>query len=619
MSKPSKQKAVFYVLIGVIVILTTIFFSFSFGLFDTEIKEPEKTQDVLVDDQISPYTNQALFLEVNRIRHRGLIDELLRFGGRPWKNKPVFYFEMDIDGEVATSKDIATYADTGQIYYVTWDSMFEDCKMIHDAEEEQERSLVKISIIELMKSGFLRRKVTEHIREEINLIYDYRTGRWDGDDSLRDTDGYGHYVGETFEIWFKLYQDDWDNDGIPHWTEVNILGTDPTVDDSKLDPDGDGIPTAWEWKWGYDPFTWDDHRHLDPDIDGLENIEEYQMEKWFADPFHQDLYVEVDNMASVGLGDRISPHILSEESSQAIIERFCQHNINVYFDTGWKDGPINGGGELLPHVDIMSDTTGNVLQFYNNHFAKERRGIFRYCVMGHKGGFTFPSMFNNYDTIVMGTSLNGMIRLKSAFSPRAFRIVTASGLMHEMGHTIGLSGTYFEGVDMYLERGLSPKTFARNAEVKKTWGQYYGIMNYLYIYDKKLLDYSDGNNGPPYDQNDWMHIYLPSFQTPDLSLESATFDTEALDELGAIGRLEYHMNNWTYCSDLTETYIREYYRGSPVEPIPCDIRVYQRIDQTTSQQSSWKYRVFAQPQVQPTDSEYVLIHEGFIDTDGTMH
>ena len=82
---------------------------------------------------------------------------------------------------------------------------------------------------------------------------------------------------------------------------MNILGTDPTVDDSKLDPDGDGIPTAWEWKWGYDPFTWDDHENLDPDLDGLSNIEEYQMAKWFADPFIQDIYYEVDYMGSGGL------------------------------------------------------------------------------------------------------------------------------------------------------------------------------------------------------------------------------------------------------------------------------------------------------------------------------
>jgi hypothetical protein len=616
--KISREQKVILAVAIVVLLVLPVFLSFSFGLFDKKLKETQKTEEVRIDDQISPYTNQALFLVVNRIRHRGLLDELLQVGAKPWKNKPVYYFQMDIDGEVATSKDIATHANTGEVYFNTWDSIFKDCKMIHDAEEEQAQSTVKISIIEQVKSGLFGRKTSEEVKDEINLVYDYRTGRWNGSDFFRDYDGYGHYVGETFEVWFNLYQDDWDNDGIPYWTEVNVLHTDPTIDDSKLDPDGDGIPTTWEWRWGYDPFLWDDHMHLDPDIDGLENIEEYQMEKWFANPFHQDIYIEVDNMVGVGRSDRISPHIFYDESGQVIIERFCQHNINVYFDTGWADGPINGGGEWLPHVEIMSDTTGNLLQFYNNHFAKERRGIFRYCIMGHMAGFTFPSEFNNYDTIVMGTYLKVMHNQKQAYTARTFRIVIATGVMHELGHTLGLTGTYYAGVDMALIRGKPLKNLAANKEIKKEWNSYKSVMNYLYIYDKHLLDYSDGKNGPPNDQNDWLHLYLPTFETSDLALESATFDTPAVDELGAIGRLEYRMHGWRYNENLTTKYITEKYKGSPVNPIPCDIRVYQKLVENSTQ-GIWNFRVYAQPQVQPIDSEYVLIDEGYIDSEGTMN
>ena len=118
-------------------------------------------------------------------------------------------------------------------------------------------------------------------------------------------------LGETFEIWFNIYQIDNDGDFIPYWTEVNVLGTDPTVDDSKLDPDGDGAPTDWEWKWGFDPFTWDDHNNLDPDLDGIDNLEEYQMAKWFADPFIQNIYYEVDYMGKGGFND--PPHYFFEE------------------------------------------------------------------------------------------------------------------------------------------------------------------------------------------------------------------------------------------------------------------------------------------------------------------
>jgi len=589
-----------------------IYLSYSFGFFNKKVINLPTVKATTIDDQISPYTNQALFLVVNRIRHRGLLDNLLTIGAKPWKNPPVFYFKMDIDGEVATSKDIATHANTGQVYFITWDSIFKECKMIHDAKEEQAQSMIKLSIIEQVTSGLLGRKTSEEVKDEINVVYDYRTGRWNGSDFFHDKDGYGHYVGETFEVWFTLYQDDWDNDGIPYWTEVNVLHTDPTTDDSHLDPDADGIPTTWEWRWGYDPFTWNDHRHLDPDIDGLENVEEYQMEKWFADPFHQDIYIEVDNMVANGQGDKISPHILYEESAQAIIERFCEHNINVYFDMGWDGGPMNGGGEWLPHVEIMSDTTGNLLQFYNNNFAEERRGIFRYVVMCHMAGFTYPSEFNNYDTIAMGTSLKVMWTQKNAHTKREFRIVLAAGVMHELGHSLGLTDTYFAGVDMAPIREHPLKNLQANRKIRETWGGYESIMNYLHIYDKNLVDYSDGSNGPPHDQNDWLHIYLPTFETADLALETATFDTGAVDELGAIGRLEHWMPDWSYNETLTTIYLKNMSTGSPVDPIPCDIRVYQRIT-NNSTLGIWDFKVYAKPQVQPTDSEYVLIDEGCVD------
>ena len=48
-----------------------------------------------------------------------------------------------------------------------------------------------------------------------------------------DNDGYGHYLGEFYEVWFNVYQADFDHDGIPYWTEVNVLGTDPTVDEKR--------------------------------------------------------------------------------------------------------------------------------------------------------------------------------------------------------------------------------------------------------------------------------------------------------------------------------------------------------------------------------------------------
>ncbi|UJG44086.1 MAG: right-handed parallel beta-helix repeat-containing protein [Candidatus Heimdallarchaeum endolithica] len=63
---------------------------------------------------------------------------------------------------------------------------------------------------------------------------------------------------------------DTDSDGLTDGDEVNTCGTDPLVSDS----DGDGMLDGWEVDNSLDPLT--DDSSLDPDIDGLTNLEEYQ-------------------------------------------------------------------------------------------------------------------------------------------------------------------------------------------------------------------------------------------------------------------------------------------------------------------------------------------------------
>ena len=63
--------------------------------------------------------------------------------------------------------------------------------------------------------------------------------------------------------------------------------TDPLINDANRDDDNDGVPLLWEWRYGYDPFTYDDHRHIDPECDGLNNYEEYLVSEWRSDPFSQ--------------------------------------------------------------------------------------------------------------------------------------------------------------------------------------------------------------------------------------------------------------------------------------------------------------------------------------------
>ena len=102
---------------------------------------------------------------------------------------------------------------------------------------------------------------------DIELIYSIKTGHWWGDDFAyyeyisADPSGYGRLNGcddgsiyerdRDCELWFNIYQEDFDNDGIPYWTEVNVYGTNPEVCDLGRDDDNDGIPIEWEHKWGH--------------------------------------------------------------------------------------------------------------------------------------------------------------------------------------------------------------------------------------------------------------------------------------------------------------------------------------------------------------------------------
>ncbi len=524
-----KQKLIIGITLLVVVclVISSIFVYYNF--FD---KEEETVEQEPVDvgeydlNAISPYTNQGLTLEIYRIRHRGLLDTIMQ-RGNAWKTKPSFYFITNIDDQEYISKDIWSRKGTTETLFNTWDTIFKENKVQRDADEEQEKSEITISILERTSIGILGLRSQDNEMDSISFTYDYRTGRWDGDDSFNDSDGYGHYLGETFEMWFNVYQVDYDLDGIPYWTEVNILKTDPKKDDSKLDPDGDGIPTTWEWKWGYDPNVYDNHSILDPDKDGLENTEEYLMEKWFANPFSQDIYVEVDNTEGAGL---LHPaHVLWEESKQIMIERFAQHGINLYVDDGWPDGPVNGGGELLTHYDRISQDSGMMLQFYRHHFPEERRGIFRYLLICHSAGFCHPSEFNVYDTMAVGNSYERNIKSRGAFTPRTMRMMLASCILHELGHSLGIGPWNVPGNDniSFIE--------SRDAEREylEKHGNYKSVMNYYYIYDKTIVDYSDGSNGDG-DFNDYGFFDLTFFQQNAKVVEDPGFELPGVEEIGLV-------------------------------------------------------------------------------------
>lgn len=603
-------------LLAIIVVIIILLLA-SWNLFGKPPRKEEK--EIVVDDRISPYENQALFVQILRIRNRGLMDKMLSYG-TSWKETPRFYYIITVDDETGSSKGYV--GDVG--VYTTYDTIGYESTMTFDVDEEREYSDITISIIEEQPKG-LGFQTEEIEKEKIKLRYDYRTGRWTGDDYFRDKDGIGHYLGENYEIWFNIYQEDYDHDGIPYWTEKNVLGTDPTVDDSKLDPDGDGIPTSWEWKYGYDPFTYNDHKNLDPDIDGIENIEEYKMRKYFANPFQPDIYIETDGMKKKNFFDL--PHVFYEESQQMIIERFAQHGINVYIDDGWRDSPPNGGGEMLPYTKNMDDVLGKqMLAFYMHNFPDERKGIFRYVVIGDRedgGGFITPVIYNRFDTIYVSNSWKS-VKTRFAFTPRVIRVMLAKAVMHELGHSIGLMPVTFPGIDIMNRRAGDRYPSMSDEEYNGYVENYYSIMNYQYIYNKPyffskgthtyLFDYSDGSNGPPYDQNDWEHIYLPTFQLDVPSYEEPSDETfedfEIINDYpGVIAE------GWKFDENLTEKYSEEFEKFALIKNTGVDVQVFVS---PAAEENEYNLRIYAKPKVEPVFAIYSLVAEGYIDANGNI-
>ncbi|MBS3749069.1 MAG: hypothetical protein KGY67_05155 [Candidatus Thermoplasmatota archaeon] len=551
-----KESLFMIVTFGIVFMLISSVFLFVLPAFDEEEKsEPTDTSpsfpitDVLtktydelkeeglleqmdiVDDRIAPYENQAVVLEILRVRHRGLLNRLLR-PGLSWKQTPEFYFISTMDGMEYVSKDISQHMQSSEVLFTTWDSIFQENKVVRTAEQDQETSQITLTIVEREKKGLFGLRSQDIEKDSFTVTYCYRTGRWTGDDSFRDEDGYGYYLGDTFEIWFNLYQMDYDDDYIPYWMEVNVLNTDPTVDDASIDPDDDSIPLFWEWNWGYDPYTWDDHRNLDPDMDSITNDKEYQFAKYYADPYIENIYLEVDHMQATGITD--PAHVFYEESKQALIERYAQHNIKAFFDDGWENTPMNGGGESLRHFEQLSQDSGMILQYYNNHFPDERKGTFIYCLLGHKGGYQHPAKGNVYDAISVWTTPFTILSAKELLiryfgygqspTPRGTRVAVASSLLHELGHFGGLTSDYFEGVDKVgYKPGGATFDILQGKEFRETWGQYRSVMNYAYIYRHNVLDYSDGSNDAPYDQNDWENLFLGGWSRTSLRVEEAYY------------------------------------------------------------------------------------------------
>ena len=489
--------AVFIVLV---LVLSGLYYGFAYFGEEKEITDDEPREEPEIDDRISPLTTQAVSLDIDRIRMKG-IESQMRKIGTAWKNVPSYYFEAVLHDGVWTSHEINE-----------WDTDYVGWQAFRQVDEELEKCTIDVTLFENQKRLFGSSSVE---MDSFSIVYDFRTGRWTGDDSFNDSDGMGYYNGEDFEVWFDVHQSDADGDGIPFWTEVNTLGTNPEVDDRYKDPDDDGIPTAWEWKWGYDPMRFDNHTGLDPDVDGIPNSEEYKLRKYVANPFRQDIFVEVDFMEKApGLFGK--EHVFWEESQQMVMDKFSDQGITLHID----DGIMGGGGEYLDfHEEYILQEGGIGSEYYKYHFADDRKGVFRYGVIVHSAGWAHPQDYKlAYDVLSVpcNAKFYRTVFFPPAVTPRMQRIAMSCGFMHELGHTLGLRGETNPGIDngTQIRRGMEGIPFLTQLQMQQeaieAWENYESCMNYN-KFGSFVLGYSDGTNGEN-DVDDWSMIDLTYFK-----------------------------------------------------------------------------------------------------------
>ena len=481
-------------------------------------------------DDIDPLVDLTVTFELKKIRSFQKDDTHLHFKEYIDKHSdPDFYVKVMINDEEFKSP---IWRNSAYIYNPNW-------KVTSNVPDDNEWVNITIQLWDRnigrdKKCDISGMHTGDKNKYETNLRYNLKNGHWIGDDFLErfyfnaDPSGYGRLNGcddgsiyqHDFdcELWFDIYQNDYDGDGIPYWTETEIYQTSPTIDNRGQDSDNDGVPIEWEHKWGnsiswdyqifeykqhnwYDPFTWENHSALDPDNDGLSNYEEYLTSQWGSDPFRKDLFVEMDQMATGPNGEITEfPH----ESKELLRTVFNRQNIVYHLDDGCM-----GGGERIPFDD--SATMDEIKDMYWNYFLHQdednwRCGVFHYGLVIYNAerhpGFGF---WGGIKPVIDSYQISARGMDKQASYPWIKKeIVYASAYMHECGHTLGIFHGNTPGCDD--QNGMYPWQLNW-----WKWRPYKSVMNYGYMY--LMVDYSDGSRGMN-DFDDWNRLDFNYFQTP---------------------------------------------------------------------------------------------------------
>jgi hypothetical protein len=199
-----------------------------------------------------------------------------------------------------------------------------------------------------------------------------------------------------------------------------------------------------------------------------------------------------------------------------------------------------------------------------------------------------------------------------AFTPRTQRTILASVVLHELGHSLGFGPNTLGGIDNFSYKRKFIPVKERRQYLEK-WGNYKSVMNYYYIFDKKIVDFSDGTHGEN-DQNDWDLIYLPYFQIETNVVVDPSYypkDKDGIDE-----NISIRLEGWTNNNKLAKTVIEKFPNIFSMNYEKYYWKVYVKIDET-EYQSDRNIRIYARSKV-PV-SVWTLVKEGYVDIDGNIN
>ncbi len=468
------------------------------GLLTTNIIEnktnKKNIREILVND-FDPLVDIFVTVDIISIRS---------FNGTDSGLTPDFFISVIINSEEYSSP---LWEHTLYLYDIHWTAT---------ANVPDDTENVSISIILYENINRTKDFAMKTFVYTTNVIYSIKNGHWFGDDTVGDPSGYGrlnsHDAGNNsqceneYELWFNINQTDYDNDNIPYWTEVNVYGTNPLINNTGEDLDNDSVPIEWEHKWNYNPNIWENHIQLDPDNDSLTNTEEYRVSSWDSDPYRKDINVEMDMMATGPLGENSTVPTDSKELLKTVYDR---RNIIYHID----DGCMGGGGEIFP-FDPSTDRK-ELLNLYTVYFLHNdptnwRRSVFRYAIIVYQqkvaAGIGYvgehPWLYWHVPGINTFVISAQSMQKTAQKTSRPLDFIFSCAIMHETGHTFGIDFLFPIGCDNIFT--AKPYHFAY-------WffGNYKSCMNYRYTY--AILNYSDGSHGIG-DYNDWSHLDFSFFE-----------------------------------------------------------------------------------------------------------